>query len=227
MKILNKNDLDSLIENEVEESIQIEYKSSGALENTPGKKKEISKDVSAMANSAGGIIIYGIKEYDDEDKKHLPEQISPVLRTQYSKEWLEQVINSNIQPTISGIIITPIIALTTDATITIMHEDILSSDLLTLPANTIWSFECHISAIQQTGSVGGSWLVKGLIRRDGSNNTTLDWSNVTIEYDGWTTAVVSVSANDTLDTLEISVTGIASTAIRWVGTLQMTQISYA
>jgi hypothetical protein len=34
----------------------------------------------------GGTIIYGIKEFDDIDKRHLPEKIDPINRTDISKE---------------------------------------------------------------------------------------------------------------------------------------------
>lgn len=91
----------------VEESLTLEYKSGDSLGTNNDKKKEITKDVSAMANSAGGTIIYGMKEYDEEAKKHLPERFTPIDRTQFSKEWLEQVINT-IQPRINGIIIHPV-----------------------------------------------------------------------------------------------------------------------
>ncbi len=88
--------IQSYIKNQVEESINLDYKAADALQKTDGKKREISKDVSAMANSAGGVIIYGVKEFNQSDKRHLPEKIDPVNRTDISKEWLEQVINSNI-----------------------------------------------------------------------------------------------------------------------------------
>ncbi|MBI4641109.1 MAG: hypothetical protein HY731_10470, partial [Candidatus Tectomicrobia bacterium] len=45
-----------------------------------------------------GTIIYGVKEYLAPDKKHLPEKLDGIDRTQFSKEWLEQVINGNIEP---------------------------------------------------------------------------------------------------------------------------------
>jgi hypothetical protein len=91
----------------IEESLVLDYKAADSLAKSDGKKTEITKDVSAMANSAGGIIIYGVKEYQEKDKKHLPEKIDPVDRTQFSKEWLEQVIN-NIQPHIYGVLIHPV-----------------------------------------------------------------------------------------------------------------------
>ena len=98
----------ALIANQVEENINLDYKGADSLQKTDGKKKEISKDISAFANSDGGTIIYGIREFDDAARRHLPEKLDPVDRTNISKEWLEQVINSNIQPRVSGILITSI-----------------------------------------------------------------------------------------------------------------------
>ena len=91
----------------VEESSTLDYKAADALGKNDGKKKEITKDVSSMANSAGGIIVYGIREYDIPDKKHLPERLDGIDRTQFSKERLEHIINS-IQPRIEGLTIYPV-----------------------------------------------------------------------------------------------------------------------
>jgi hypothetical protein len=104
----NIDKIKEYIDNGIEENLHLDYKSSGSLGKTEGKKKEISKDVSAFANSAGGIIIYGVSEYDDKAKSHLPEKIDVINRIEFSKEWLEQVINSNISPRIRDINITPI-----------------------------------------------------------------------------------------------------------------------
>ena len=103
-KLWDQARLQQLINDEVEENLNLEYKAADALAKTDGKKREITKDVSAFTNSDGGCIIYGIKEYDSPDKKHLPERCDPVDRTQFSKEWLEQVI-SNIRPRIVGLTI--------------------------------------------------------------------------------------------------------------------------
>ncbi|MCH8942882.1 MAG: ATP-binding protein [Bacteroidetes bacterium] len=100
--------LKKLIDDEVEENLNLEYKSADSLGKSDGKKKEISKDVSAFANSDGGVILYGMKEYDEPSKRHLPEIIDPINRNEFSKEWLEQIINSNIHPRISNLIIKPI-----------------------------------------------------------------------------------------------------------------------
>ena len=107
MEVWDEAKLQSLIDNFVEESLSLEYKSAGSFALTDSKRKEITKDVSAMANSAGGTIIYGLKEYTEPEKKHLAECIDPISRTPFSKEWLEQVIN-NIRPHIDNVVIHPI-----------------------------------------------------------------------------------------------------------------------
>ena len=67
------------------------------------KKNEIAKDVSAFANSDGGIIIYGISEIG-----HKADSYSFVDGDIFTKEWLEQIINSNIQKRINNIRIIPL-----------------------------------------------------------------------------------------------------------------------
>ena len=104
----NIDKINQYILNEVEESPYLDYKAAKALEKTDRKKSEISKDVSAFANSGGGIIIYGIKEFSEKEKQHLPSSIDPIDRKDISKEWLEHVINSNILPKIKDVIIHPI-----------------------------------------------------------------------------------------------------------------------
>lgn len=103
---LKEYDIDfvnSLISNEIEESINIEFKSAEALSKVDSKKKELSKDVSAIANSNGGIIVYGINEVN-----HKAESISFIDGNEFSKEWIEQVISSTIQRNIPELKIFPI-----------------------------------------------------------------------------------------------------------------------
>lgn len=95
----NKKDLEDLIKNKIEESFELDYKNSDSIAKSEGKIKEIAKDVSAMANSAGGIIIYGIEEKD----KRFPDKITPVDAKEFSKEWLDQIISSNISPKIEDL----------------------------------------------------------------------------------------------------------------------------
>lgn len=99
----NLDFLQSLIDNEIEESIHIEFKRAESLSKKDAAKKEISKDVSAFANSNGGIIVYGI-----EEKNHKASDFSFTDGTVFTKEWLEQVISSTINRTIEDLKIFPI-----------------------------------------------------------------------------------------------------------------------
>ncbi|HEY8559329.1 MAG TPA: ATP-binding protein [Pyrinomonadaceae bacterium] len=96
--------LQNFISSGIEESLTLEYKAAEALDRNETKKKEITKDVSAMANSAGGILIYGIAEYAEPERRHLPEKITPVDRRSFPREWVEQIIQA-IRPRIDGIVI--------------------------------------------------------------------------------------------------------------------------
>ena len=110
----DEKDILHIIRNQVEENIHLDYKATASLQKTEGKKNEVSKDVSSFANSAGGTIIYGVAQYADESRKRLPEKIDVGYDPHdISKEWLEQVINSRIQPRIDGIRINPIHLATT------------------------------------------------------------------------------------------------------------------
>lgn len=94
-----EGDFLQLISNGVQESTELDYKACEALQKTDKKKAEISKDVSALANSAGGVLIYGIVE-----SGHVPTSIDRGFDpSDISKEWLEQVINSRIQRKIDGV----------------------------------------------------------------------------------------------------------------------------
>jgi hypothetical protein len=102
-----KQKLEQLIADGVEENLALEYKRAAALAKTDEKRAEITKDISALANSSGGVLIYGIAESNDKRRGHLPVAFDPVCRTDFSREWLEQVIQT-IQPHIDGLVIHPV-----------------------------------------------------------------------------------------------------------------------
>jgi len=96
-------DIQSLIDSEAEESTYLEFKSAGALDKTDKKKDEIAKDISAFANSDGGLLIYGIDEIN-----HKAKEVSFINGIIYTKEWLENVISSKIQRPVRSLKIFPI-----------------------------------------------------------------------------------------------------------------------
>jgi Putative DNA-binding domain len=94
-----ESDIQSLIANQVQQSLTLDVKRCESLQKTEGKKKEISKDVSAFAKSAGGTIVYGIVE-----DKHVPTGIDDGFDPKdITMEWIEQVINSTIEQRIDGV----------------------------------------------------------------------------------------------------------------------------
>src|SRR4051794_21179830 len=64
-----------------------------------GKPVEIAKDVSAMANSTGGVIVYGIRT--DPDDKTLPVEVVGVDRKNI--ETFDQIVNAHIRPTVPNV----------------------------------------------------------------------------------------------------------------------------
>jgi hypothetical protein len=93
----------ALVAASVPESLTMEYKAGGALRREPRAMDEMTKDASAMANSAGGILIYGIAE--DSGTHEL--SLVPVNGAEFSREWLEQVL-SQVSPRIPGLRIHPV-----------------------------------------------------------------------------------------------------------------------
>ncbi len=94
----------TLIREKTLENTFLDYKSADALGKKDKNRNEISRDVSAFANSAGGDIIYGITE-----DAHIPNEIDGTTGILEKKTWLEQIINSNIQPRINGISVYPVL----------------------------------------------------------------------------------------------------------------------
>lgn len=87
-----ESDIQELIKNEIPESLHLDYKRIDSLQNKDKRKNEIAKDVSAFANSDGGVLIYGIIEENNKPLSH-DNGVDP---SKISREWLEQVINSRI-----------------------------------------------------------------------------------------------------------------------------------
>jgi Putative DNA-binding domain len=101
LKLETLTDLDRLISDEIQESLTLDYKASASLGRNNDQRKELIKDVSAFANSAGGQIVYGIEELNRKPIR-IDEGINP---SAFSRETIEQIIDSNVQPRIEGLTI--------------------------------------------------------------------------------------------------------------------------
>lgn len=91
---LSEADIQVLVENKEKESSVLEYKRE--LRGTDSEKKELSKDVSAIANAEGGFLIIGVDEQDGRAASivGMPKNIG----RQPVEEWIESVLIANIRP---------------------------------------------------------------------------------------------------------------------------------
>jgi hypothetical protein len=94
------DDLKALVTNQVTEDLHLDYKRSAAFEKPPDEvKTDLAKDVSAFANSDGGVIVFGVIE-----ENNLPKELDGgVDHGKWTRERIESVINAKISPRIDGI----------------------------------------------------------------------------------------------------------------------------
>jgi len=121
---------------------------------------------------------------------------------------------------------------TTDATATVLTTNNITAgttNQVILPNNSAHAFTGIVVARRQAsgGTASAAWKVEGLIRREATaGTTTLVASTVTAisNVPGWTLAL---SADTTNGGLAVTATGAAATNIRWVATIQTSEVTFA
>ena len=123
---------------------------------------------------------------------------------------------------------------TTDATETIMRtasatSTVVATNQMTLPNNSAHTFSGTIVAREKAseGTDVGAWEVKGIIRREANAGTTVLVNSVINELNVPTGWAIALTADTTLGCLKLAVTGVASTNIRWVATINTSEVTYA
>src|SRR5579859_927142 len=116
---------------------------------------------------------------------------------------------------------------TTNATQTHLFLDGTSLEYI-VPPNTVVSFNIMIAAINTaiTGA-GGGWKFEGVIYRGATVSTTAfigTPAETTLGRSGGFNATVTVAANASTGALAIEVTGLTSTTINWLATLETTEV---
>lgn len=86
-------DIEALTSSEELESIILDYKKT--VSGAENDKKEIAKDICALANSQGGYLIVGVEERNGKPI-HPPCGTVRMIGRQKVEEWVEQIANSNI-----------------------------------------------------------------------------------------------------------------------------------
>ena len=121
---------------------------------------------------------------------------------------------------------------TTDATASVLRSNgnaAGGTNQLILRNSSAYAFTGIIVARRQAsgGTESAAWKVEGLIRREANAaSTTLVASTVTAisNVPGWTLAL---SADTTNGGLAVTATGAAATNIRWVATIQTSEVTFA
>jgi len=123
---------------------------------------------------------------------------------------------------------------TTDATATTMRtlgatSNVIATNQMTLPNNSAYTFSGTVVAREKAseGTDVGAWEVKGIIRREANAGTTVLVNSVINELNAPTGWAVALTADTTLGCLKVAVTGVASTNIRWVATINTSEVTYA
>ena len=121
---------------------------------------------------------------------------------------------------------------TTDATaeaLTTENATASTANQVNLPNNSAYAFHGTIVARESAtdGTDCAAWKVEGLIRREGSAGTTTLVNSATTVLDNTPSWGMALSADTTNGGLAITVTGAASTNIRWVATIHTSEVTYA
>jgi hypothetical protein len=90
--VFSEDDLNELIKEKIPECEWIDYK----IE--LGDKQELAKDVSALANSCGGVLIYGVDEEDGYPRSY--PGIGRHRGQEPIEEWIEKLVGQSISPSL-------------------------------------------------------------------------------------------------------------------------------
>ncbi len=96
LKEVEEQDIQRLVNDQIEENINLDYKKE--IDISPKGRKELCKDVSAFANSRGGVIIYGIEEKKNE--LGIPVPVGPIagIDADIDREQVESILLNSIKP---------------------------------------------------------------------------------------------------------------------------------
>jgi hypothetical protein len=122
---------------------------------------------------------------------------------------------------------------TIDATATVLTSDssaAATSNQVTLPNNSAYSFSGEVIAGRTAAGDSARWTIDGAIKRGANAASTVMIGTPTVvmsHFDaGAATWVVAVTANTTLGCITVTVTGAAATTIRWVAKINTTEVTY-
>ena len=104
-----------------------------------------------------------------------------------------------------------------------------ATNSVTLPNNSAYAFTGTIVARQKAseGTASAAWKVEGLIRREANAGTTVLVASTVTALSNAPSWGMALTADTTNGCLKIEATGAASTNIRWVATINTSEVLYA
>lgn len=103
-----------------------------------------------------------------------------------------------------------------------------TQEKIIIPERSTWSFNINLSAYNSQDNNGGSFLLAGGLRRSPTTTTELQNTIMTASFleGSFVTNLVDISADTDNNALNIRVTGLINKSIRWVATIDITQVSF-
>jgi hypothetical protein len=116
---------------------------------------------------------------------------------------------------------------TNDTATTLFRDGATGTQRIVIPAQSTWSFQIRLAAYNSTDGVGAAWTINGGIRRNNAGNTVLLGTAVSNSFadSDMASATVTVTADDTNEALQITVTGLAAKTIRWHAVVDTSEVS--
>jgi hypothetical protein len=94
---VNLQEIQVLIADHAQEGPTLEFKAAASLGKTDGQRAELVKDITGLAHAAGGRVIYGVAQ-TDQDGISGAGALDPINDAAITGDWITQVVRSNTMP---------------------------------------------------------------------------------------------------------------------------------
>lgn len=105
-----------------------------------------------------------------------------------------------------------------------------SAEFVYLPANSVWTYVANISALRNNGGsydAGAGFIIRGCVRSDNSSIVYNVGSSIIDSFkDAAMSSTDAIVSSSHASRFSILVTGLSSFDVRWVATVELSQVSY-